>query len=68
MESLLYIFALIFWILIILAILFLPSIIAFKRRHNNFIPIFIVNIIGTFTGVGWVVAIIWSFTDNVKTD
>ena len=36
------------------------------RRHNNKIPILIVNILLGWTFIGWVVALIWSFTSNTE--
>ena len=47
-------------------LIFLPSGVALMRRHNNFIPIVLVNVLLGITGVGWIVALIWSFTSNVK--
>lgn len=53
-------------IVLIVTIVFLPTGIALMRRHNNFIPIFLVNLLLGITGIGWIVALIWSFTSNVK--
>ena len=36
------------------------------RRHNDKIPIFIVNILLGWTFIGWVVALVWSFTSNTE--
>ena len=55
------------WIISIL-LYFLPSFIAASRKHNNFTPIFIINFFTGFTLIGWFVALVWSFTDNVKKD
>ncbi|QIW88953.1 hypothetical protein phiV208_22 [Vibrio phage phiV208] len=43
-----------------------PTFIASHRKHNNTMAIGICNVVGLFTGVLWVVALIWAFTDNVK--
>ena len=52
---------------LMVTIIFLPTGVALIRRHKNLIPIFLVNFIFIFFfGLGWVVALIWSFTSNVK--
>ena len=49
-----------------LAILFLPyfipSILAFARKHHNAVPILILNIFLGWTLIGWVGALIWALT------
>ena len=49
-----------------LVILFIPGIVASKRKHNNRMAIWVCTIIGLFTGVFWFVALIWECTDNVE--
>lgn len=44
----------------------IPTLIASNRKHKNMAAILICNIVGIFTGVFWVVALIWAFTDNTK--
>ncbi|UTQ79828.1 hypothetical protein vBVnaSL3_9 [Vibrio phage vB_VnaS-L3] len=44
----------------------IPTLIASHRKHSNMVAILICNIVGLFTGVFWVVALIWAFTDNTK--
>lgn len=46
-------------------IYFIPSLIARARDHNNLIPIFIVNLFFGWSFLGWVVSLVWSFTNNV---
>lgn len=53
-------------VLLLLTLYLIPTGIALIRRHNNFIPILLVNLIFGFTILGWVVALIWAFTSNVK--
>jgi hypothetical protein len=55
-------------IIVILAILvyFLPSLIASNRKHNNVNPIQALNIFLGWTALGWIAALIWALTDNVK--
>jgi len=43
----------------------LPWIIAAVRNHANLAPIALVNILLGWTLLGWIVALIWSATDNV---
>ena len=45
---------------------FVPSIIALLRRHHNLIPIIILNAFLGWTIIGWIVALIWSFTADVE--
>lgn len=44
---------------------FAPSYVAYSRDHRNATPIIILNIFLGWTFVGWVVALVWSFSDNV---
>ena len=56
-----------FFILLLVALYFLPTTIAALRGHNNALPIFLVNLLlGWAYGVGWVVALIWSCTGNTE--
>jgi hypothetical protein len=48
---------------VIFVVHFLPAFIAFYRKHPNRIPILLVNIFFGWTGLGWIVALIWSFTN-----
>jgi len=49
---------------IVIALYFLPSIIASLRNHSNRVSIFVLNLFLGWTFLGWVVALIWSFSDN----
>jgi len=44
---------------IVLALYFLPAIIALDRRHRNSMPIFIVNLFLGWTIIGWVGCLAW---------
>jgi len=46
-----------------LALYFLPTIIAAARRAKNLVVILLVNIFAGWTGVGWIVALVWSLVD-----
>ena len=57
---------LIIWQIIVLLVLiplfFLPTIIAIKRNHPYKVPIILINIIGGLMwGIGWLIALVWSF-------
>ena len=53
-------------VLLILAVViyFLPTIIAGNRNHNNTPAIVVLNVFLGWTFLGWVIALIWAFTDN----
>lgn len=40
---------------------FIPSVVAWKRKHRQFVPIMIVNLFLGWSFVGWVIALAWSF-------
>lgn len=44
----------------------IPAIIAGVRKHNNYVAILIINAVLGWTIIGWIVALIWSLTDNVS--
>jgi hypothetical protein len=48
------------------ALYFFPTFIAAGRRHSNATPIVLVNLLLGWSMIGWLVALIWAFTDNVK--
>ncbi len=41
---------------------FIPSIIAFLRRHESAMPLFLVNIFLGWTLIGWIVCLVWALT------
>lgn len=48
----------------ILGLYFLPSVVATSRRHRNAWPIALTNAFFGWTLIGWVIALIWAFTDE----
>ena len=52
--------------LTVLILYFIPSFIASNRNHKNIAAIFVLNLLLGWMLVGWIVALIWSCTDNVK--
>ncbi len=59
-----------FFVLILIAlaigVYFFPSIVASLRNHSNTLSIFILNFFFGFTVLGWIGALIWGCSDNVK--
>jgi cytochrome bd-type quinol oxidase subunit 2 len=55
-------------LLIVMLLYFLPAFIAFRRRHRNRVAILVMNIFLGFTGIGWVVALIWAFTADIESE
>lgn len=52
----------------LLLVYFIPTIVALSRKKTNRASIFLLNLLLGWTFVGWVVALIWSFsTDNKQT-
>jgi tetratricopeptide (TPR) repeat protein len=57
------------WLLIlaaVIAIYFLPTLVGRARNHNNSMAIFALNILLGWTFLGWVIAIVWALTADVK--
>ncbi|KAK48178.1 membrane protein [Caballeronia jiangsuensis] len=52
--------------MLMLVLFVVPLIIAMCRKHRNTAPIILVNLLLGWTVLGWLVALIWAFTDNVK--
>lgn len=40
----------------------LPTLIAVTRKHHNAMAIFLLNLFLGWSVIGWVVALVWSFT------
>jgi hypothetical protein len=53
-------------LLILLALYFVPTIVACSRQHPNRSPVLVLNIFLGWTLVGWVVALCWSLTAQAK--
>ncbi len=47
---------------------FLPTIVAVSRKHQNAAAIAMLNILLGWTFLGWVVAIVWAFTESRSRD
>lgn len=51
---------------VIIGIYLLPGLLAMMRDHNNTIAIFVFTIVFGWTGIGWLAAFVWAFTNNRK--
>ena len=52
--------------ILILALYFLPSMLAASRKHLSASAIFFLNLFLGWTFLGWVAAFVWACTDNIK--
>jgi hypothetical protein len=52
--------------LFVFAAYLFPAIVAALRRHKNQNAIAVLNFLTGWTVLGWVVAIVWACTDNVR--
>lgn len=51
-------------ILFCIAIYWYPTMAAFGNRHNDRFSILLVNLFFGWTGIGWIVAVIWAVSGN----
>lgn len=57
----------VFWFLALGMFLYLfPFFIAMLRGHNSAAAIFVLTLFVGWTGLGWLIALIWSLTGNVR--
>ena len=49
-------------LLIVLAIYFVPTLVAIKREHHNLAAIIALNVLLGWTILGWVAALVWALT------
>lgn len=42
----------------------LPGIVALLRWHRNWVPIAVLTMLTGWTGIGWIVALVWSLTNQ----
>lgn len=50
--------------IVLIAMFFLPSLIALVRSHHNGFAIFLTNFLLGWTLIGWIIALIWSTTST----
>jgi len=58
--------ALIIGIVFIISFYFVPTIIAVKRDHTNMASLFALNLLGGWTFIGWLAALVWSLGEANK--
>ena len=51
-----------------LAIYFIPIIIAYVRRHNNFTAICLLTIFTGWTFLGWLASLLWALNSDTEKD
>lgn len=54
----------IFWVLVGLAVYFMPWMVARSRGHKNAAAIAVLNFFLGWTALGWVIALVWAYTDG----
>ncbi len=47
----------------LLVLYFVPSVVASRRNHPNLGTISLLNIFTGWTGIGWLVVMVWAFRD-----
>jgi len=50
--------------IVLIVMYFVPTIIAIIRQHRNGVPVALLNLFLGWTVIGWIIALIWSTTDN----
>ncbi len=45
-----------------LALYFIPTIVCLARDHHNKAAIIVLNVTTGWTGIGWIIALVWSCT------
>jgi T4 superinfection immunity protein len=50
------------WILALVAVYFVPAIVAGLRDHHQLLAIWVLNVLLGWTGLGWIVALVWACT------
>lgn len=56
----------ILFIVFTLLVYFLPAVVAAFRKHKNTSAVVVLNLFLGWTMIGWVVAMIWAFTNNTE--
>lgn len=57
------ILAILFWVSVI-ALYFLPAVVANLKGKKNSSAILVLNLLLGWTGIGWVIALVWSATKD----
>lgn len=54
--------------IVVAIIYFIPSMVAFRRRHPNRWAILVINIVFGGTGIGWLGSLVWAFSAVHKSE
>ena len=60
--SLMHWFVTVVLLIVFAAIHFVPTFVAFAQQHHNRVAIFVLNLFLGWTGIGWVIALVWALT------
>ena len=52
-------------VIVYAGIMFIPTYVAFYRRHEHRLAIGIVNFLLGWTGVGWAATMVWALTEEI---
>lgn len=55
-------------LVVVLAVYFVPTLVAIKREHHNLGAIIALNVLLGWTLLGWVAALVWALTVVQKRD
>ncbi|WP_325101138.1 superinfection immunity protein [Paraburkholderia kururiensis] len=55
-----------FWFVFLAVLYFMPAVIAIMRAHPNRFAIGLLNILTGWTCIGWIVTLVWAFTDQSR--
>jgi hypothetical protein len=53
-------------LILLIFVYFIPSMAAKSRRHRNYSAIAILNLFLGWTLIGWILSLVWAYTDNVE--
>ncbi len=62
------VFLLVIVVIVGILVYFLPSLVAWQAHKRNMAAIFVLNLLAGWTVVGWVIALVWSFTVDRRND
>lgn len=59
-------FDLVAFVIIAMVVTLTPGFIALARNHRNAGAIAVLCVVLGWTGIGWLIALVWAFTNNVE--
>lgn len=51
-------------IILTIALYFIPTFVAYRRQHSKISAIFVLNLLLGWAVLGWIIALIWSYTED----